>query len=81
MNNIPEFLIDADNVYRTNYFIVKQVLILKTSTNQDNSLMSYDTFYKRTKKRDKQFEIYFDCKSNQNGKRLPSTMYQRKYIN
>lgn len=80
MCNIPNFLIDADNVYRTKHFIVKQILILENSTNQDNSIMSYDTFYKRTKKRDKEFDMCFNCKSNQNGKRLPSTMFQRKYI-
>ena len=77
---IPEFLVNADNVYRTKHFIVKQVLVLETHSKIDNHLLSHDTFYTRTKKRDRQYEFFYDDKANINGKRLPATMYSRKYV-
>lgn len=77
---IPEFIIGADNVYRTKNYIVKQVLSLETPIVEDNGIMSYDTFYKRTVMRDKQYEVVFSDRKRINGKRLPSTMFSRKYI-
>lgn len=77
---IPEFIIGADNVYRTKNYIVKQVLSLETPIVEDNGIMSYDTFYKRTAMRDKQYEVVFSDRKRINGKRLPSTMFSRKYI-
>jgi hypothetical protein len=77
---IPEFLIDADNVYRTKYFIIKQVLVLDRTCDEDNNITSYDTFYKRTKQRDKEYELVFADKNHIDGKRLPSTMCSRKYV-
>ena len=76
----PDFIIDADNVYRTRRYIIKQVLSLETPAIEDNGIMSYDTFYKRTPTRDKQYELIFSDRKRINGKRLPSTMYSRKYI-
>ena len=78
---IPDFIIDADNVYRTRRYIIKQVLSLEKPIAEDNGIKSYDTFYKRTPTRDKQYEIIFGDRKRINGKRLPSTMYSRKYIN
>ena len=77
---IPEFLVNADNVYRTKHFIVKQVLVLESYSKIDNHILSHDTFYARTKKRDRQYEFFYDDKTNINGKRLPATMYSRKYV-
>ena len=77
---IPDFIIDADNVYRTRNYIVKQVLSLEMPTVEDNGIKSYDTFYKRTSIRDKQYNLIFRDRKSINGKRLPSTMYARKYI-
>ena len=77
---IPDFIIDADNVYRTRNYIVKQVLSLEMPTVEDNGIKSYDTFYKRTSIRDKQYNLIFRDRKSIDGKRLPSTMYARKYI-
>lgn len=77
---IPEFIVDADNVYRTKHYIVKQILNLETCNNENNQIISFDTFYLRTKLRDKQYELIYYSKQNLNGKRLPSTMSSRKYI-
>ena len=61
-------------------YIVKQVLSLEIPTIEDNGIKSYDTFYQRTPIRDKQYNLIFRDRKSIDGKRLPSTMYARKYI-
>lgn len=80
MSKVNDFLYDANNVYRTKNFIVKQVIGVRTSDEENNIIMSFDTYYRRTKKRDKIYERAFASKKHIDGKRLPSTMYSRKYI-
>ena len=47
---IPDFILYADNVYRTKEFIVKQQLsIIRKDGYEVPVLLSTDTFYKRTK--------------------------------
>ena len=54
---IPDFILQADNVYRTRNYIVKQRLEYIENTTEDNVIISYDTFYKRTRLRDEQYII------------------------
>jgi len=75
-----DFIKDADNVYRTQKYIVKQILMLEKSSFEDSNIISYDTYYKRNNLRDKQYECVFYDRKRINGKRLSSTMYTRKYI-
>ena len=75
----PEFVINAHNVYRTKHYIVKQYLKIGANKYDNNSITSYDVFYKRTPERDKKYERFFRKKHNIDGKRLPSTMYTRQY--
>ena len=77
---IPDFILQADNVYRTRNYIVKQRLEYIENTTEDNVIISYDTFYKRTQLRDKQYIIMYGDKHHPNGKRMPSTTYTRVYI-
>lgn len=77
---IPEFMRDADNVYRTKNYIISQLLVIDRNLDNDNHIISQDTFYVRTRKRDKQYEAIFSDKPNINGKRLPCTMCTRKYV-
>ena len=77
---IPNYLRDADNVYRTKKFIVKQVLSIQESTEGNNQVISIDTYYRRTSKRDFTYNLAYQDKVNLEGKRLPSTMYTRTYI-
>lgn len=77
---LPGFLIDADNVYRTKYFIVKQKIGIQKDCEQNNVVFSHDTYYRRTLLRDLEYEIAFKHKKHMNGKRLPTTMYARVYI-
>ena len=76
----PEFLIDADNVYRIKSYIVKQVIQIIENDIEDNGIISHDTYYRRTTARDLAYEMAFINKVKLNGKRLPSTQYTRTYV-
>lgn len=80
MNYAPDFMVDAMNVYRTRDFIVKQVIGIKYSDVENIAVISNDTFYRRTKKRDREYERIFWERKQINGKRIPSTMYARTYV-
>lgn len=79
-HNDRDFLYEANNVYRTKHFIVKQIIGVRISEQEDNVVFSFDTYYLRTKKRDRIYEKAFADKKHIDGKRLPTTMYARKYI-
>ena len=76
----PDFLIDADNVYRTKSFIVKQSMEIVENDIEENGIISHDTYYRRTTARDLAYNMAFMDKVKINGKRLPSTQYTRRYI-
>lgn len=81
MKRIPDFIVACpDNVYRTKNYIVTQDLQYKDNVIFDNVLLSHDTYYKRTKKRDSEYITLFSDKERIDGKRIPSTSYTRKYI-
>lgn len=80
MNYVPDFMVDAMNIYRTRDFIVKQVIGIKYSDVENIAVISNDTFYRRTKKRDREYERIFGERKHINGKRIPSTMYARTYV-
>ena len=80
MFRLPDFVVDSTNVYRTKYFIIKQSIDIQYDNTENNSIVSHDTFYKRTKSRDRAFEYFFKDRKNINGKRLPSTMYTRMFV-
>ena len=77
---IPEFMRNANNVYRTKNFIVKQEIAIGCDSVGMSAVLSRDTFYARTTVRDMEYEAYFLRRRYINGKRLPSTIYSRKYI-
>lgn len=77
---IPEFLVGATNVYRTREYIVKQCVALSYDELYGSYLFSRDTYYRCTPKRDRQFEDAFADRLNVNGKRIPTSMYARRYI-
>ena len=79
MSYIPEFMINADNVYRTNEFIVRQSIIVQADKIENTAIISYDTYYRRTRVRDFEYEIIFAERQDIEGKRLPSNMYVRRY--
>ena len=80
MNYVPDFMVDAMNVYRTRDFIVNQVIGIKYSDVENIAVISNDTFYRRTKKRDREYERIFWERKQINGKLIPSTMYAKTYV-
>lgn len=77
---VPEFCVGATNVYRTKHYIVRQCVGVQHDREENNVLFSHDTYYARTLKRDFEYELYFRSRKNREGKRLPTMMYTRMYI-
>ena len=61
-------------------YIFVQRVGYRYSDKDDNVLYSIDTYYLRNKKRDSEYERAFSEKQNVNGRRLPVSMYVRKYV-
>ena len=80
MERFLDILLAADNVYRTKNYIVIQSIGIQASEEENNQVVSVDTYYRRTLKRDLEYHMAFQNKDNIDGKRLPSTMYSRTYI-
>ncbi|MCM1219811.1 MAG: hypothetical protein NC548_35520 [Lachnospiraceae bacterium] len=78
---MPKDWEEATNVYRTRFYIVEQVMSVKDDDVESAELCSHDTFYRRTKKRDIEYEKRYGSRKQINGKRLPATMCSRKYVN
>lgn len=47
------FLYEANNVYRTKNYIVKQIIGVRCSEQENNVMFSFDTYYPRTAKRNR----------------------------
>ena len=77
---VPDFISDATNIYRTDCYIVKQIVEVIVDDVEASAMCSYDTYYLRTPERDLLYEIWFSERRHIDGKRLPTTMYMRKYI-
>ena len=60
--------------------IVKQRIDIEVDMEDDNVLISYDTYYVRTQKRDKEYEYGMSEKQNIDGKRMRTSMYARRYV-
>ena len=79
MKQSPDFMRNATNVYRTPHFIVRQRLSVLCSEEENNAVISHDTFYKRTAARNAEYEEIFKKREHIDGKRLPSSGYIREY--
>ena len=62
------------------FYIVKQVMVIQKHKKENNVLISHDTYYRRTPKRDLAYNLAFQGKRHINGKRLPSNNYTRTYV-
>ena len=69
-----------ENVYRTRNYIVKQELYLIVNVEQNNAVLSVDTYYRRTLLRDSKYLLLYKDRKHIDGKRLPSNTYIRTYI-
>ena len=79
MKQTPDFMQNATNVYRTSHFIVRPRLSVLCSEEENNAIISRDTFYKRTPVRNAEYEEIFAKREQIDGKRLPSSGYIREY--
>ena len=77
--SIPEFVRGATNVYRTDCYIVKQQVKLLYDKQYGGYLLSRDTYYACTPRRDAEYEEIFSDRRNVNGKRMRTAMYSRTY--
>ena len=76
-----DFLANADNVYRTPEFIVKQSISTCLDGRCCGVIISDDTYYSRTPKRDKIYDDIFEFRGEDiNGKRMTAGMYRRRYV-
>ncbi len=68
------------NVYRTKYYIVAQTHGVSISDINQSQSISEDIYFKRTTKRDADYESMFEDRTLIDGRRVPTTMYTRFYI-
>ncbi len=80
MGKSIDFAENADNVYRTRDYIVRQCIGIQHDDEQHAVIYSHDTFYRRTPARDRQYETLFGHRLELDGKRLPSNMFARQYV-
>ncbi len=80
IKRLPEYLQDATNVYRTRHYIVKQIISVRYDERSYNMLVSTDTFYRRTRALDEEYEYFLDFMQNIDGKRIPTAMSNRRYV-
>lgn len=77
-----DFLNNATNLYRTKDFIVRQSLSITESNVVMPMILSEDTYFKRTKERDEQYEfLLISRKDLIDGKRIKASAYIRFYVN
>ena len=76
---IPDFVQGATNVYRTKSYIVKQNVSLGHQGLESTTLISRDTYYVRTPKRDAMYESIFEGNKDLDGRRIPTMAYFRTY--
>lgn len=76
---LPEFVQGATNVYRTKSYIVKQNVSLGHQGLESTTLISRDTYYVRTPKRDAIYESIFEGNKDLDGRRIPTMAYFRTY--
>lgn len=79
--NKIDFMNDATNLYRTKEYIVRQKLSITESTVKMPLVISVDTYFKRTKERDAQYEfLLISRKDLIDGKRVKASAYTRFYV-
>ena len=79
-DDLPDFLVRATNVYRTDYYIVRQQVMYKNDALLGAYPCSKDTFFCRTPERDRLYALAFPKREEVDGKRIRTLMYVRKYI-
>ena len=66
--------------YRTRHYIVFQEIGLCDDEEMGTFLFSVDRYYRRTKRRDADYERRFRKRKDVDGKRIPVWTYIREYV-
>jgi hypothetical protein len=77
---IPDFIKDATNVYRTKMYVVRQIVALEYDEKEGVNFCSYDTYFRRTAERDAEYEKIFKARRRLNGKRLPAGLRTHDHV-
>ena len=81
MKTFIDYIDKANNVYRTEKYIVCQTVQLIHKSNGNSLIVTEDTYILRTAQRDFEYEIVFKVRGNLiDGKRIRSAAYLRKYV-
>lgn len=80
MFNLPDFMKNANNVYRTKLYIIKQDVFIADDLDGNTHIHSDDVYYLRNKKLDKQFESYYSDRIILNGKRVHTNTNTKRYM-
>ena len=80
MKMADEYLEQVTNVYRTRHYIVFQQVGICDDAEEGTFLYSYDSYYRRTAKNDREYESAFKARYNVDGMRIPVSTYGRKYV-
>ena len=76
-----DFLQGADNVYRTDKFIIRQKISVTTDENLMGMTLSKDTYFLRTEERDAIYNAFFKFREEKiNGKRINAQVSIKKYV-
>ena len=76
-----DFLQCADNVYRTDEFIVRQQISVTTDEILIGMVLSRDTYFSRTEERDAIYNEFFKFRGKRiDGQRIKAKVSIRKYI-
>lgn len=75
-----EIFRNTTNIYRTEKYIVEQNIGILYHKKLNNVLFSYDTYYRRTPQRNIDYELSFPKRQPPNGKRIPTAMHARIYV-
>lgn len=70
----------ANNVYRTEKYIVTQELIFEKSDLRGSRIESRDVYYERTNDRDALYENVFAKRIQLDGERIQAKTYIRRYV-
>ena len=80
MLNSLELFSNAENIYRTKFYIIKQQILYLYDSDGNTTIHSDDTYYLRNKKLDSLFEKTFSNRKKLNGQRIHSLTHTKTYV-
>lgn len=80
MKSKADLCVGITNAYRTRRYIVFQEIGLCDDEEMGTFLFSVDEYYRRTIKRDAEYERRFRKRDDVDGRRIPVGTYIREYV-